>query len=99
MMNSQEAGSQNWFADTKFCPVECRYYSIYSGGENSVYQAKRVKWSSIFVGRHLLDLGPTGVTGVRGAFSIQLCHMAVWRDAQTLAEAGSLPAPPGDIRA
>jgi transposase-like protein len=46
----------------------------------------------------VLGMSTRMVTGVLGAFGIPLCHMTVWRDVQALAEAVSLPAPPGGIR-
>jgi hypothetical protein len=38
------------------------------------------------------------VTGVLGAFGIQLCHMSVWRDVQALADVWTLPPPPQGVR-
>jgi hypothetical protein len=38
------------------------------------------------------------VTGVLGAFGIQLCHMTVWRDVQALADSWSMPTPLQGVR-
>lgn len=46
----------------------------------------------------VLGLSLRGVTGILGAFGIQLCHMTVWRDVQALAAIRSLPAPPQGVR-
>ena len=46
----------------------------------------------------VLGLSLRGVTGILGAFGIQLCHMSVWRDVQTLADVWTLPPPPQGIR-
>lgn len=46
----------------------------------------------------ILGLSLRGVTGILGAFGIQLCHMSVWRDVQALALEWSLPAPPQGVR-
>ena len=46
----------------------------------------------------VLGLSTRMVTGVFGAFGIQLCHMTVWRDVQELAESWSAPAPLEGVR-
>jgi transposase-like protein len=46
----------------------------------------------------VLGLSTRMVTGVLGAFGIQLCHMSVWRDVQALAEVWTLPPPPQGVR-
>ena len=46
----------------------------------------------------VLGLSTRMVTGVLGAFGIQLCHMTVWRDVQALADRWSVPAPPQGVR-
>ena len=46
----------------------------------------------------VLGLSTRMVSGVLGAFAIQLCHMSVWRDVQALAVARSLPAPLQGVR-
>jgi len=46
----------------------------------------------------VLGLSLRGVTGILGAFGIQLCHMSVWRDVQALAEVWTLPPPPQGVR-
>jgi transposase-like protein len=45
-----------------------------------------------------LGLSTRMVTGVFGAFGIQLCHMTVWRDVQALADSWSAPAPLQGVR-
>jgi hypothetical protein len=44
-----------------------------------------------------MGLSLRGVTGVLGAFGIQLCHMTVWRDVQALADVWTLPPPPQGV--
>jgi transposase-like protein len=46
----------------------------------------------------VMGLSLRRVTAVLGAFGIPLCHMSVWRDVQTLAEAWKLPPPPTGVR-
>ena len=46
----------------------------------------------------VLGLSTRMVTGVFGAFGIQLCHMTVWRDVQALAENWTVPAPLEGVR-
>ncbi|KPK02605.1 MAG: hypothetical protein AMJ56_20770 [Anaerolineae bacterium SG8_19] len=46
----------------------------------------------------VLGLSTRMVTGVLGAFGIQLCHMTVWRDVQALADSWSMPTPLQGVR-
>ena len=81
----------------RFRCCDCgRTFRHYPQGVGAADQSARLQQLAAIC--WVMGLSLRGVTAVLGAFGLQLCHMSVWRDVQALAEAVSLPAPPGGIR-
>lgn len=91
--------------DTQLNEVEVRRYRCcdcqrtfrhYPEGVGPADQSRRLQQLAAIC--WVLGLSLRGVTGILGAFGIQLCHMSVWRDVQALANVWNLPPPPQGVR-
>jgi transposase-like protein len=81
----------------RFRCCDCgRTFRHYPEGVGSADQSLRLQQLAAIC--WVLGLSLRGVTGILGAFGIQLCHMSVWRDVQTLADVWTLPPPPNGVR-
>ncbi len=81
----------------RFHCCDCNYtFRHYPEGVDSADQSVRLQQLAAIC--WVLGLSTRMVTGILGAFGIQLCHMTVWRDVQALAAIRALPAPPQGVR-
>lgn len=81
----------------RFRCCDCgRTFRHYPAGVGPADQSQRLQQLAAIC--WVLGLSTRMVTGILGAFGIQLCHMSVWRDVQALAAIRSLPAPPQGVR-
>lgn len=81
----------------RFRCSDCRHtFRHYPEGVGPADQSLRLQQLATIC--WVLGLSTRMVTGVLGAFGIQLCHMSVWRDVQGLAESWSVPAPVRGVR-
>lgn len=81
----------------RFRCCDCgRTFRHYPEGVGPADQSLRLKQLATIC--WVLGLSLRGVTGILGAFGIQLCHMSVWRDVQALAAVWTLPPPPQGVR-
>jgi transposase-like protein len=81
----------------RFHCCDCNYtFRYYPEGVGPADQSLRLQQLATIC--WVLGLSTRMVTGVLGVFGIQLCHMTVWRDVQSLAESWSVPAPPQGVR-
>ena len=81
----------------RFRCCDCgRTFRHYPEGVGAADQSQRLQQLAAIC--WVLGLSLRGVTGILGAFGIQLCHMSVWRDVQALADVWTLPPPPQGVR-
>jgi transposase-like protein len=81
----------------RFRCCDCgRTFRYYPEGVGPADQSQRLQQLAAIC--WVLGLSLRGVTGILGAFGIQLCHMSVWRDVQALADVWTLPPPPQGVR-
>lgn len=81
----------------RFHCCDCNYtFRYYPEGVGPADQSFRLQQLATIC--WVLGLSTRMVTGILGAFGIQLCHMTVWRDVQALAENWSVPVPPQGVR-
>jgi transposase-like protein len=81
----------------RFHCCDCNYtFRHYPEGVGPADQSLRLQQLATIC--WVLGLSTRMVTGVFGAFGIQLCHMSVWRDVQELAGNWSVPAPLQGVR-